>query len=1123
VPYTATDADYFFGREYEAREVTELLVAERAILLYSPSGAGKTSLIQARLIPALEKRFDVRPTVRLGRERPGSEHSGPGRPNRYLESALRSLGWTGAGPLPVLRTYLDSLPVAAGKKAHVLIFDQFEEVFTLNPGDIAAKREFFQQLAKVLDPAQELTDGKRPPARYWALFAIREEYLGALDLYLPLLPCRLTNFRLNLLDERKTMAAIQGPAKICGRTVTDEAAKQVFGSLCRRTVVRPGRSEPEMIEASFIDPVHLQIVCQEVWRTLDPSKLEVTAADLRRQAPSPDGSSTQGMDRDACDRIDEALIEYCRRAIESAAGGTVAERELRLWIDRHLITWSGLRGTFTLDPSNPGGRPPATVVGLELARVIQTEERNGSRWLELSHDRLVRPVKASNDRWFKTNLQPHQLAADAWDRAGDTQKASLLLQGRALKVAEAWVIAHPNETTEPDQKFLAASRRQWTRARQKTAVTATLGGMLLLLLGSAGFSVMELLAKEKLEEKNRVINEKNIELEGKNRKITTQHILVRANEFAARAQLATARDMDDAILDVSAALTLQSQADPPFMQQSEQPPAAARDVAKEVLAGAGGRALIGHTGPITKVDVTKRWIITASQDGTVRLWDRKNVAAPERLNRPAVLRKHKKPIIWTAVYEPPPGREPNETLLATVSVDQTVCVWRLDEAILANEPTPAWVSQAVGNTLSRVSFFTATHGQRTLWVCAAGQDGNVYFWRHSNGAANTARTGSPGDRPPDITAKEAHRGRITAIGFLSDQAAVTDDMPTGATSSGSGEIRFWWINEIVREYKPGRETFVDLDKSSVLFRAHPHGATDVSFYHLAIDGVPSDYWLATAGNDKAIRFWPLGRIRKTARNGPPDVKPDPKKLETELAKVSAKLGGFQHGIVDIAVAATDGSENRILVSGDANGDVYTCKLPEMLSKFTWSESNCGELAVQKLPQQVVLQTNPGRSGEPNCECSQSDVTDIDISADQKWVASSTSDGTVQVYRIDDDATPHSTIRLGNGVRSISFSPSTGAAWKPLLVTGGEDEVARVWEINDHFFWELTNLRLDTQPPRESPQRAELFRSLTNQQLLDLSAHILKRRFGDAQYQYLLNSKLDPSAQRGMDLVEGRPK
>src|SRR5690349_12629749 len=66
-PFTRDQRDYFFGRDAEARELATLLVAERVVLLYSPSGAGKTSLIQARLLDALEqKRFEVLPVVRVG-------------------------------------------------------------------------------------------------------------------------------------------------------------------------------------------------------------------------------------------------------------------------------------------------------------------------------------------------------------------------------------------------------------------------------------------------------------------------------------------------------------------------------------------------------------------------------------------------------------------------------------------------------------------------------------------------------------------------------------------------------------------------------------------------------------------------------------------------------------------------------------------------------------------------------------------------------------------------------------------------------------------------------------------------------------------------------------------------
>lgn len=48
-----------YGREREITELFYLLSAERIVLLHSPSGAGKTSLVDAGLVPRLKARFDV--------------------------------------------------------------------------------------------------------------------------------------------------------------------------------------------------------------------------------------------------------------------------------------------------------------------------------------------------------------------------------------------------------------------------------------------------------------------------------------------------------------------------------------------------------------------------------------------------------------------------------------------------------------------------------------------------------------------------------------------------------------------------------------------------------------------------------------------------------------------------------------------------------------------------------------------------------------------------------------------------------------------------------------------------------------------------------------------------------
>jgi hypothetical protein len=84
-PRSFKAGDTLYGRDRELSQLASLLIAERIVLLHSPSGAGKTSLIQAGLIPQLKEDFNILPMVRV--------NSNPqiGGANRYILSTLLSL------------------------------------------------------------------------------------------------------------------------------------------------------------------------------------------------------------------------------------------------------------------------------------------------------------------------------------------------------------------------------------------------------------------------------------------------------------------------------------------------------------------------------------------------------------------------------------------------------------------------------------------------------------------------------------------------------------------------------------------------------------------------------------------------------------------------------------------------------------------------------------------------------------------------------------------------------------------------------------------------------------------------------------------------------------------------
>lgn len=469
-PRAFEPGEVLYGRDREIRQLKALLVAERIVLVHSPSGAGKTSLIQAGLIPALtQDEFEVLPPIRVNLEPP----AGLPEVNRYLLSTLLALeeklpAERRIPPMQLATLSLDAYltqryrPDGAPDSV-VLIFDQFEEILTTAPTDRAGKQAFFEQLGAAL----------RNRSR-WVLFAIREDYLGALTPYLRPIPNRLDcTYRLDLLSVAAARLAIQLPARRLGVEFNDETVAELIRDLSTIQVQSPDGTV-EAQEGLYVEPVQLQVVCYRLWETRPAQNRYLSREDLTRV-----GS------------VDQALAEYYAASIVRAAQNTgVSERDIREWFDRHLITPGGIRGQVLMGSQHSEGLDNRAVRLLENAHLVRVERRGGFFWCELSHDRLIDPIRNDNRLWFAAHLSLLQRQARLWE--DERHPDSLLLSGKELSDGETWATEHPLELDPHEHAYLAACRRaraaveaqaRSNRRIRTLLVIATLTALLALLLG----------------------------------------------------------------------------------------------------------------------------------------------------------------------------------------------------------------------------------------------------------------------------------------------------------------------------------------------------------------------------------------------------------------------------------------------------------------------------------------------------------------------------------------------------------------------------------------------------------------------------------------------------------------
>lgn len=399
--FTEETRAYFFGREDEVGELSRRVQRKLLTVLFGQSGLGKTSILRAGLVPRLRGQGYCPIYVRIdyGKDSP--------EPAEQIKQAIsrtarHSGEWTQAGVAvdgeslwEFLHHRDDVLRDESGATLiPLLIFDQFEEIFTLAQSDEfgrARAARFIEELADLVEnrPPKSLEaklDEDESGAErfdftrgdYRVLIALREDYLAPLEGLKKTMPSISQNrLRLAPMTGEQALSAVLQPGR---KLVTDEVAA---------AIVRFVAGGAELAHAE-VEPSLLSLICREL----------------------NDARIAQGREEISLDLLAGShatiLSNFYERAL---ADQPLAVRQI---IEDDLLTSSGFRENVAeeslISRFSAAGAGPETLSVLVNRRLLRIEERLDVRRVELTHDVLCGVVKSSR------NLRREREAREATER-----------------------------------------------------------------------------------------------------------------------------------------------------------------------------------------------------------------------------------------------------------------------------------------------------------------------------------------------------------------------------------------------------------------------------------------------------------------------------------------------------------------------------------------------------------------------------------------------------------------------------------------------------------------------------------------------------------------------------------
>ncbi|MFJ7778463.1 trypsin-like peptidase domain-containing protein [Streptomyces yangpuensis] len=992
--FTTEEAHWFEGRKDAVRQVlANLAEQQRVTLLLGPSGSGKSSLIQAGVLPAL-----------ADGALPGSDSWLPilARPRQDLLTEVERSGLPGAVTAGIAAAVALKLQAEPSCRRVLLIIDQFEELLT----QTATSREQERRLAAT----DQITRAVRSHADLDVILVMRDDFYPRQAALAPKLLEAAMPGLLNIpgtLSQDDLQDIITLPAEKAGARFEPGLAKQIIADVLATT------PEGTMTRQAPVTVLPLlELALSQLWQKRQDGYL---THDAYRRIGGVTGSLTTWCDT-ALDQLPPEHRPIAQRILTSLVRS--ADPRHNIPAIREQVPLQELRemAADVGDGTDNGQAVDDVLAALTRHRIITTHTPRVSLLrdappehpvAELIHDALIRDWGTlrewvSQDHRFQEWLD-HTRARCA--RSSQSNDPGDLLGGTALAEGLEW--AEQRRLPGDINAYLTASREhQQAVIRRSRRLNAVLAGLLALALIAVGGAVWQwrTVAAERQEALSRQLATQSGTLLNSSPDL--------AALLAVQAYRSSHTPEATESLENAAGLPLQRR----FTGHAEDVKSVAfspdgRTLAAggpgtpvrlwDVSAGTTRATLPGQTDALGVVAFSPdgRTLATARADHTVELLD---VDTGETVT---ALKGHTA-TVWDLAFSP------DGATLATTSDDATVRLWDVasgtTRAILPGQSDVA-LSVAFsrdGEALATGGFDTtvrlwdpATGKSRAILRGHTGEVNSVAFSPDgktlaSGSSDNTVRLWDTATGEPRATL-EQHVDAVTSVSFSPDGVAL-------ASGGNDNTIRLW---------------DVATGTAHGALNGHAEAVNSVAFS-------PNGHTLATGSNDNTVRLW-----------------------DTSTAKARATLEGHTDDVTSVAFSP----DGKTLATGSADTtvrlwDTATGKTRDTLEGHTdlvWSVAFSPDgktVATGSADTTVRLWDTATGKTRDTLKGHTSYVNSVAFSPDGKTLATGSTDGTVQLW----DTTTgrnNATLEHTYSVALTQFSPDGR-----ILATGNIDNKLGLWDV-----------------------------------------------------------------------------